>query len=203
MGTLTPQSATGEAPPAANSDAMLVLAAQRDAESFSVLYGRYLDAVLRFCFYRLGDWTLAEDATSDVFIRVLTNLSTFQPVGHDAGFRCWLFTIARNVIADYHRDHTRHPADSLDAAFAVHDAAPTPEEVATTTNDHQLIRDLMAHLKPDQRELLELRLAGLKNADIGRILGRSHEAIRKEQSRIVKSLRVLVGQQAELGVPYE
>jgi DNA-directed RNA polymerase specialized sigma24 family protein len=43
-------------------------------------------------------------------------------------------------------------------------------------------------------------LAGLKNAEIARILGRSHDAIRKEQSRIVKTLRVLVGQQAEQGV---
>jgi DNA-directed RNA polymerase specialized sigma24 family protein len=58
----------------------------------------------------------------------------------------------------------------------------------------------MNQLKPDQRELLELRLAGLKNAEIARILGRSHDAIRKEQSRIVKSLRILVGQQAEQGV---
>jgi len=80
------------------------------------------------------------------------------------------------------------------------DSTPTPEEAAITTDDHQFIHALLTQLRPDQRELLELRLAGLKNAEIARILGRSHDAVRKEQSRIVQSLRVLVGQQAEQGV---
>jgi RNA polymerase sigma-70 factor (ECF subfamily) len=178
---------------------LLVAAAQGDITAFDSLYGRYLDAVLRFCFYRLGDWEQAEDATSEVFVRVLSNLAHFQPGGHDGGFRCWLFTIARHVVTDRHRDRTRHPVDPLDAAINVRDVMPTPEEAAIATDDHQFIRALMGQLKPDQRDLLELRLAGLKNAEIARILGRSHEAIRKEQSRIVKSLRILVGQQAEQG----
>jgi DNA-directed RNA polymerase specialized sigma24 family protein len=50
---------------------------------------------------------------------------------------------------------------------------------------------LLACLKPDQRDLLELRLAGLKNAEIARILGRTHDAVRKEQSRIVHILRAI------------
>jgi RNA polymerase sigma-70 factor (ECF subfamily) len=156
--------------------------------------------VLRFCFYRLGDWGLAEDAASDVFVRALSNLAHFKPGSHDGGFRCWLFTIARHVVTDRHRDQTRHPLEPLDCALNVRDAGPTPEESAIATDDHQFMRLLMSQLKPDQRDLLELRLAGLKNAEIAQVLGRSHDAIRKEQSRIVKSLRILVGEQAEQGV---
>lgn len=200
MRASTPESPMDQQPPSACSDALLVLAAQRDPSAFETLYDRYLDAVLRFCFYRLGDWERAEDATSDIFVRVLANLAQFQPARHDAGFRCWLFTIARNVVADSHRDRCRHPVDPLGIAMYMRDMTPTPEEAAIATDDHQYIRALMARLKPDQRELLELRLAGLKNADIARILGRSHDAVRKEQSRIVQLLRVLVGQQAEQGV---
>jgi RNA polymerase sigma-70 factor, ECF subfamily len=200
MRASTPKSPMDEWPPSACSDARLVLAAQRDPSAFDSLYDRYLDAVLRFCFYRLGDWELAEDATSDIFLRVLANLAQYQPAGHDAGFRCWLFTIARNVIADSHRDRCRHPVDPLETAMNMRDSTPTPEEAVISVDDHQYIRALMAQLKPEQRELLELRLAGLKNAEIARILGRSHDAVRKEQSRIVQSLRVLVGKQAELGV---
>ena len=200
MRASTPESATDQWPPSVCSDALLVLAAQRDHSAFGALYDRYLDAVLRFCFYRLGNWEQAEDATGDVFVRVLANLAQFQPAGHDAGFRCWLFTIARNVVADCHRDRCRHPVDPLEAAMTMRDSTPTPEETAIATDNQQFIHALLTQLRPDQRELLELRLAGLKNAEIARILGRSHEAVRKEQSRIVQSLRVLVGQQAEQGV---
>ena len=199
MGAPVPQATADGQPASACSDAMLVAAAQRDINAFDALYGRYLDAVLRFCFYRLGDWEQAEDAASDVFVRVLSNLAHFEPGRHDEGFRCWLFTIARHVVTDRHRDQTRHPVDPLDFALTVRDAMPTPEEAAIATDDHQYVRALMNQLKPDQRDLLELRLAGLKNAEIAHILGRSHDAIRKEQSRIVKSLRALVGQQAEQG----
>jgi len=48
---------------------------------------------------------------------------------------------------------------------------------------------LLDQLKPAQRDLLQLRLAGLRNAEIARILGRSHDAVRKEQSRIIQALR--------------
>jgi RNA polymerase sigma-70 factor, ECF subfamily len=200
MRALALQPETQDRPVSACSDVLLVIAAQRNIEAFDSLYDRYLDAVLRFCFYRLGDWEQAEDAASEVFVRALSNLGHFQPSSHDAGFRCWLFTIARHVVTDRHRDHTRHPHDPLDAALNVRDAMPTPEEAIIATDDHLFIHALMSQLKPDQRDLLELRLAGLKNAEIARILGRSHDAIRKEQSRIVKALRVLVGEQAEQGV---
>jgi RNA polymerase sigma-70 factor (ECF subfamily) len=200
MRASVPQATADGQPDLACTDALLVLAAQRDIQAFEPLYDRYLNPVLRFCFYRLGNWGQAEDAASEVFVRALSNLAHFQPGNHDAGFQCWLFTIARHVVTDRHRDQTRHPLDPLEDALNVRDALPTPEEAAIATDDHQYIRALMSQLKPDQRELLELRLAGLKNAEIARILGRSHDAIRKEQSRIVKSLRALIGQQTEQGV---
>ena len=188
-----------ELPVSAGSDAALVLRAQQDRDAFGLLYDRYFDAMFRFCFYRLGDWQEAEDAASDIFMKALASLSNFTPADDTQSFRCWLFAIARHVVTDLHRYHGRHPVQPLDAALFMPDTAPTLEEHVMTTDDHQLVRNLLAQLKPEQRSLLELRLAGLKNAEIASLLGRSHESIRKEQSRIVQSLRVLVNHQAEQG----
>ena len=52
---------------------------------------------------------------------------------------------------------------------------------------------------PDQRDLLQLRLVGLNDKEIASVLNRSHGAIRKEQSRTIKTLRGIVAQNPEWG----
>ncbi len=173
------------------TDAALVARAQADRRAFAPLYDRYFGPVFRFCFYRAGDWQEAEDAASDIFANVLANLARFRDDGRAEGFRCWLFTIARHVVANRHR--ARHLDEPLAAAVFVADLAPTPEESALAADDHRFVLALLAQLKPDQRDLLELRLAGLNDAEIARVLGRSHDAVRQEQSRTIKTLRSLAG----------
>src|SRR5215213_6937627 len=75
-------------------DAALVRRAQQHAAEFGPLYLRYRDRVLRYCLYRLGDLTEAEDATSAVFVNALHGIVSGQV--DDASFRPWLFRIAHN-----------------------------------------------------------------------------------------------------------
>src|SRR5690348_16047655 len=85
---------------AADDDAAIVVRAKRDRESFAELYLRYVAAVYRYCYHRLGDRAAAEDSTSQVFTKALTTLP-----GHrdDCAFRGWLFAIAHNVVVDSYR----------------------------------------------------------------------------------------------------
>ncbi len=68
----------------------------------------------------------------------------------------------------------------------------SPEEHAIASDDHAYLRTLLLTLKDDQRDLLELRLSGLTDAEIARVLGRSHDAVRKSQSRALQALRAHV-----------
>lgn len=196
------QPATGERSALAATDAQLVLRARLDRRAFAPLYDRHFDAVFRYCFYRLGDWQEAEDAAADVFATVLAELARFRDVEREEGFRCWVFTIARNLVANRRRDRRVEPP--LEAAALVHDTAPTPEESALVADDHRIVLALLARLNPGRRELLELRLAGLNDAEIARLLGRSHDAVRKEQSRTIRVLRSLMATSlgAEREVPH-
>ena len=173
-------------------DASLLATAQHDLAAFAPLYNRYFDPIFRFCYYRLGDWHEAEDAAGDVFARALSGLSHVRAGECADGFRCWLFTIARHVVANSHRDHARHPAQPLDHAVSLFATGPGPEDISLAADDHRFLRHLLAQLKPEQRDLLELRLSGLNDAQIARVLGRRHDAVRKEQSRTIKALRSLV-----------
>ena len=169
-------------------EAELVARAQCDPRAFEPLYARYFDPVYRYCYHRLGSWEAAEDAASLVFARALAALPRYR---HDASFRSWLFTIAHNVVANVHRD--RRLDRSLAGAVEVADAAPTPEDLALRSEAHRTVQALLRQLPDDQRRLLELRLAGLSDAEIARVVGRSHGAVRVAQHRAVTRLRTLLG----------
>jgi RNA polymerase sigma-70 factor (ECF subfamily) len=174
-----------EETPTAEAD--LVAQAKEDRQAFGLLYDRYLDAVYRFCAARLGTREAAEDATSLVFMKALDAL----PACRNGSFRPWLFAIARNVVADHHRGAYGHRCAPLDAAGDVADPAPAPDELAAAAAD-RTVQALLAHLPPDQRDVVELRLAGLTGPEIARALGRSHGAIRIAQYRAYTHLRALL-----------
>ena len=123
----------------------------------------------------------------------------FQQDHREDSFRCWLFTIARNLVSNRRRDRVRHPVTSLAGADLLSDDRPTPEEAAVATDDHRILLSLLDQLAPVQRDLLELRLIGLNDKEIAQVLNRSHDAIRKEQSRTIRALRDLVAQNPEWG----
>ena len=168
-------------------EAALVARAVADRRAFAPLYARYLDPVHRYCHRRLGSREAAEDATSLVFAKALTALPGYR----GGSFRAWLFAIAHRVVVDEYR--AARPAHPLAAAAEVADPTPTPEEVALTGERGRSVRGLVAALPVDQRQVVELRLAGLKGPEIAHVLGRSHAWVRTTQTRAVARLRALAG----------
>jgi RNA polymerase sigma-70 factor, ECF subfamily len=167
-------------------EAALVERARGDRRAFALLYRRYVAPVYGYCYHRLGTKEAAEDATSLVFAKALTALS-----GHHGGsFRAWLFGIAHHVVADARR--ARGPDEPLDAAAVVVDASPSLEELVLVDEDRRLLRQLLAQLPPDQRHIVDLRLAGLTNVEIAQALGRSRGAINVAYHRALVRLRTLV-----------
>jgi RNA polymerase sigma-70 factor (ECF subfamily) len=174
------------------TDALLVARAQRDPAAFAPLYEAYFAPVYRYCHHRLGGWEAAEDAAGAVFANALAALPRFRDDGRAGSFRSWLFAIAHNVVANRHRRDGHRPAVPLAAAGGVPDAAPSPEAAALAAEAARSVHAVLDRLPPEQRRILELRLAGLTDAEIGRVLGRSRGAIRTAQYRAVLRLRALL-----------
>ena len=168
------------------SDEALATRAQHDRHAFTPLYRRYVTPVHRYCYRRLGDRTAAEDATSVIFTKALDALPRFR----DGSFRGWLFTIAHHVVVDTLR--ARRPGVPLDAAGSIVDVAPLPEEIALTSEARQSVRALLSHLTPRQREVIELRLAGLTGPEIAQALGLGQSAVDVAQFRAMRRLRGLL-----------
>jgi RNA polymerase sigma-70 factor, ECF subfamily len=168
-----------------DGDARLVALAKSDPRAFAPLYARYFDPVYRYCYRRLGHPEAAADATSHVFAKALAALPSYR---EDApSFRSWLFAIAHNVIADDLR--ARRPVAPIEEAAYISATGPSPEDEVLTGETGRTVHTLLAQLPPDQRQILELRLAGLTGPEIAAALGRSLGAVKIAQVRAFARLR--------------
>ncbi len=170
-------------------DNELVSVAQINPKAFGVLFDRYWDAIFRFCYFRLDDWHEAEDVASQIFSHAFASSARFRSDDLDQTFRAWLYGIARNVLGNTWRYANRHPSTSIETVLHLPDGGESVEDRVVRDEEQELLFALMAGLPADQRELLELRLAGLSATEIGVVLGRSPDAIRKAQSRVFAAMR--------------
>ncbi len=154
--------------------------AQQDAAAFALLYERYVESIYAFCFQRLGSRELAEDATSQVFTNALAALPRYRA----GSFRGWLYAIARNVVTD----ERRRPVALPETRAASHDAALHDAE-----SDIDL-RRLLACLTDEQRDVVELRLAGLTGPEIAEATGKRPGAVRAIQFRAYQRLREILAE---------
>lgn len=170
----------------------LVRAAQGgDTDAFGVLYDRYVDVVYRYVLFRVGDRTLAEDVTSETFLRALRSIGSISYQGRDVG--AWFVTIARNIVFD-HVKSSRYRLEVTTAELADNrEVTDGPEqEVLTDATNAELLR-CVAQLGEDQRECITLRfIQGLSVAETAARMGRNEGAIKALQHRAVRRLAQLL-----------
>jgi RNA polymerase sigma-70 factor (ECF subfamily) len=173
-------------PAVSDDDAPAVAAALADPAAFAALYRRYATDVYRYCYRRLANREAAEDATSQIFTRAITGLGGIK----GRPFRPWLFTIAHNVLVDSYR--ARRLTASLDEIPEREDPSPTPESEAIAGEDRGVVQLLLVQLPERDRQVIELRLAGLSGLEIAQTLGCSHGAVRVAHHRAIERMRQLL-----------
>jgi len=162
-----------------------------DPAAFAEIYDQHQPAIYRYIFYRLGDAGVAEDLTSEVFVRLVERIDRFTYRGRP--LLAWLYTIARNLITDHHRRVQRSPLLPLDEQVVAD--RPDPEEaVMDTLIQHRLVA-AMDKLTEDQRRVILLKfIEGLDNESVARILGKSVGAIKALQHRALAAMRRILEQ---------
>ncbi|MAX24162.1 MAG: hypothetical protein CMJ19_06630 [Phycisphaeraceae bacterium] len=167
-----------------------------ETEALTALCARYYPKVLKYMRYRVAA-DLAEDLTSEVFVRVLKNLNQQQ-----GSFPAWLFRIAERVVVDDRRaagakKRTVMTAMTEQYEAQAHDNASVPDTVAAWIDLEQAI----GKLSDDQRQLVTLKfIEGLGNDDVSAIMDRSPGAIRVLQFRALSALRgLLAGREVRYG----
>jgi RNA polymerase sigma-70 factor, ECF subfamily len=170
-----------------------------ETAAFGLIYDRYMDTVFRFIYFRVGNRQLAEDLTSDTFLRALKRIGSFTWQGRDLG--AWLVTIARNLVADHFKSGRYRlevtTGDVLDAEREDRGPEGSPESAVVDHITNVELLKAVKQLNPEQQECIVLRfLQGLSVAETADVMGRSDGAIKQLQLRAVRSLAKLVSEPA-------
>jgi RNA polymerase sigma-70 factor, ECF subfamily len=166
-----------------------------EAEAFGLIYDRYLDTVFRFIYFRVGNRQLAEDLTSDTFLRALKRIGSFTWQGRDLG--AWLVTIARNLVADHFKSGRYRlevtTGDVLDADREDRGPEGSPEAAVVDHITNVALLTAVKQLNPEQQECIVLRfLQGFSVAETAQAMGKNEGAIKALQYRAVRALARLL-----------
>jgi RNA polymerase sigma-70 factor, ECF subfamily len=166
-----------------------------EAEAFGLIYDRYVDTVFRFIYFRVGNRQLAEDLTSDTFLRALKRIGSFTWQGRDLG--AWLVTIARNLVADHFKSGRYRlevtSGDVLDADREDRGPEGSPEAAVVDHITNVALLTAVKQLNPEQQECIVLRfLHGFSVAETAQTMGKNEGAIKALQYRAVRALARLL-----------
>ncbi len=171
-----------------SDDAVLARAVQGDSEAFGILYERYVGRIYSYVYYRTGNHHDAEDLTARVFFRAIRSIGSYQDRG--LPISAWLYRIAHNLVANWHRDKSRRPEILLDEGLAQYHSQEHPEVTLLQNEERDALVKLISKLPPDRQQLLVLKFVDhLSNSDIGQIMGRTEGAVKSLYHRTLLSLR--------------
>ena len=182
------------------SEQKLVEEARRDPEVFGELFDRYYSPILNFILRRTGDVALAEDLTSDVFMKAYSKLWQFQWRG--ISFSSWLYRIASNQVRSHYR--SQKSLISLDGLFEVagfdladegdlHQELLDAEAQVQRHQDFLRVQKQLLLLPMKYQEVLALRFFEEKSLpEIAEILGKPQGTVKSLLSRGTQKLQALL-----------
>ena len=182
-----------EPEPVQVDEGALVAAAKRDPREFGPLYELYVDRIYRYAYRRVGTHHEAEDITAQTFQQALQALPAYEWRG--LPFGAWLFRIAGNIINRRGRTAGREVAvEDVTVFSGFEQADDDPADYVWRSEEAGALAELIRTLPPDQQRVIVLKFShGLKNREIGDLMGRSEGAIKQLVHRALVSLRATMG----------
>jgi RNA polymerase sigma-70 factor (ECF subfamily) len=160
-----------------------------EAEVFIRLYRQNYDAVFRYCVHRLFDRHIAEDVTSQVFLKAVESYHSFD--GSEQQFCFWLFRIATNAVNQHLRKQMRGERMQQNVQEQVlSEISDNPDSTELSREKLAALKAAMLSLKPRYQTIITLRFfENLKPTEIAEVLGSSAGTIRSQLARALAKLR--------------
>ncbi|MDD4607199.1 MAG: sigma-70 family RNA polymerase sigma factor [Patescibacteria group bacterium] len=158
---------------------------QGEVDYFTQLYDEYVDKIYKFIYYKTWHQETAEDLTSEVFLKALKNIQNYNV--NKAHFSTWLYQIARYSVIDYYRRYKTEI--NIEDIWDLDDGIDLEQDIVNRELLNK-IRNLLKTLKPQQREIIILRVwQGLNYQEISQITGQTSASLRMMVGRVLKLIR--------------
>ncbi len=168
-----------------------------EPEALAQIYDQYASKLYSYVYHRTGNGSVAEDLTSDVFVRMLEAIQ--QDRAWKTSLQGWLYRIAHNLVVDHFRRSSKRDGVELDERWMAPDNDSMTFEGLFHSNQ---LRLGMRFLTDEQQQVVILKFVeGLSNAEVAEILGKTEGAIKALQHRALTALRRVVGTERHAEVP--
>jgi RNA polymerase sigma-70 factor (ECF subfamily) len=149
--------------------------------------------VFGLCYRFTGNSADAEDLTQDVFLKIYSNLGSFDPAR--GSLPVWITTMTRNLLVDnFRRTRNQRTTSSLDEGWdateelrpvdRLADAGPTPHEAAAHKELAKIVQTALTKVSVELREAVILRdLQDLDYKEIAQVLGIPEGTVKSRISR--------------------
>ena len=187
-GVRQPGDESGSGKYADMDEVALVERAKIDPEAFGELYERNVEKIYHYIYYRIGNAEDAEDLTARTFYQALDNIPRYVEKG--VPFIAWLYRIAHNLVANYHRARGRWKITSLDEMEVSGRPGERPDRAAETNERLRALWSAIYRQPEERQRLLIMKFADrLSNQEIGRLMGRTESSIKSLYFRTLKALK--------------
>ena len=176
-------------------------AAAGEQDAIGVLYDAYIARLYRYSLARVGTIEDAEDLAEEIFSKVLGAIDGFEwrDLGNSerSPFGAWIFRIASNHVASFHRRNARRGHTS-EVPEWLEDSDRGPQELVETQLTIIEVFNAVEQLPQAQREVIRLRFAaGLNVAETAAALNKQPANVKVLQHKGVKRLKELLREAAE------
>ena len=148
---------------------------------FEILYGRYSSKIFAKSLTILKEESLAQDATQDILMKILLNLSKFSG---KSKFSTWVYSITYNFCIDYIRKKKKDKSiyfDDLSQYEGIEDEVDDSEIIET---ELRTMKRIMDQIPPDDKAILMMKyMDGMSIKEIGEIKDKTESAVKMQIKR--------------------
>ena len=160
----------------------------KEQRKFTKIYDKYVESIYRFVFIKVSSSQIAEDITSEVFLKSWEKFKQKQDSIENP--RAYLYRVARNRVIDFYRERGQTTIISIEQENIVLKSDEDLEKKQETEMNLEKIQKALTKLNPDYQDVIILRhIDGLPIKDIARILDKSNGATRVMIHRAMEQLR--------------
>ncbi|WP_307471949.1 RNA polymerase sigma factor [Paenibacillus harenae] len=162
-------------------------------EAFSVIVSNYQQQLFVYCCRMLGNEQDAEDAVQDIFLKAFKSIASYKP---SAGFNAWMYKISYHHCLNL--AHRRRLFGKLVKFISRQSSVESAEQSYERNSFSEPLSRALASLEYVERNLLILYVFHEKTySEIGVIINKSPESVRKKLTRVRKKIKVMLNKRQE------
>ncbi len=158
-----------------------------NVDAFNTLFLRYYDRIYTVSLQVCKVEVTAKDIAQQVFLKLWEKRQSLSQIRNP---EAWLFTVARNQVADILRAQLLNDKYTRFVQEFFREEEASPEELLIIRQQKELLEKSLLELSPRQQEIYRMnREQGMTYGEIAEELGISHDTVKEHISKSIKKIR--------------